>query len=153
MASRSSVLPEKLKHDGWLSGLETAGEIENIERNVYHIFLCLGCLQEAMQSKKECLNIKLMAEQEVVLLRQQLLALRQALARAQADNMRMSKQQENQVSEDPLPSSLLTGSGDRKRHHAACSSHQRPQWESEQTALLAPTSACLLPPSQPRNHG
>lgn len=52
--------------------------------------------KEAMQSKKECLNIKLMAEQEVVLLRQQLLALRQALARAQADNVRMSKQQENQ---------------------------------------------------------
>lgn len=44
-----------------------------------------------MQSKKECLNIKLMAEQEVLLFCQQLLALRQALARAQADNVRICK--------------------------------------------------------------
>ena len=50
-----------------------------------------------MQRKKECLSIKLMAEQEAVLFRQQLLALRQALARAQADNVRMRKQQDNQV--------------------------------------------------------
>ncbi|KAB0401166.1 hypothetical protein E2I00_011376 [Balaenoptera physalus] len=46
--------------------------------------------KEAMQSKRECLNIKLMAEQE-------LLALRQALARAQADNVRICKQQESQA--------------------------------------------------------
>lgn len=44
-----------------------------------------------MQSKKECLNIILMAEQEVLLFCQQLLALRQALARAQADNVRICK--------------------------------------------------------------
>ncbi|XP_057593721.1 coiled-coil domain-containing protein 162-like [Hippopotamus amphibius kiboko] len=53
--------------------------------------------KEALQSKKECLNIKLMAEQEVVLFRQQLSALRQALARAQADNVRMCKQKEGQA--------------------------------------------------------
>ncbi|XP_065767757.1 coiled-coil domain-containing protein 162-like [Muntiacus reevesi] len=53
--------------------------------------------KEAVQTKKECLNIKLMAEQEVVLFRQQLLALRQALARAQADNVKMCRQQENQA--------------------------------------------------------
>ncbi|XP_074224610.1 uncharacterized protein LOC105077107 isoform X7 [Camelus bactrianus] len=53
--------------------------------------------EEAMQSKKECLSIKLMAEHEVTLFRQQLLALRQALARAQADNARVCRQQENQA--------------------------------------------------------
>ncbi|XP_039725921.1 uncharacterized protein LOC120608203 [Pteropus medius] len=53
--------------------------------------------KEAMKNKKECLSIKLMAEQEVVLFRQQLQALRQALARAQADNMRMRKQQDSQA--------------------------------------------------------
>ncbi|KAI4567302.1 hypothetical protein MJG53_008880 [Ovis ammon polii x Ovis aries] len=53
--------------------------------------------KEAVQTKKECLNIKLMAEREVVLFRQQLLALRQALARAQADNVKMCRRQENQA--------------------------------------------------------
>ncbi|XP_055391214.1 coiled-coil domain-containing protein 162-like [Bubalus kerabau] len=53
--------------------------------------------KEAVQRKKECLNIKLMAEREVVLFHQQLLALRQALARAQADNVKMCRQQENQA--------------------------------------------------------
>ncbi|KAB1275600.1 Coiled-coil domain-containing protein 162 [Camelus dromedarius] len=53
--------------------------------------------EEAMQSKKECLSVKLMAEHEVTLFRQQLLALRQALARAQADNARVCRQQENQA--------------------------------------------------------
>ncbi|XP_068841042.1 coiled-coil domain-containing protein 162-like [Capricornis sumatraensis] len=53
--------------------------------------------KEAVQTKKECLNIKLMAEREVALFRQQLLALRQALARAQADNVKMCRQQENQA--------------------------------------------------------
>ncbi|KAM9676053.1 uncharacterized protein ACBT57_004703 [Dama dama] len=53
--------------------------------------------KEAVQTKKECLNIKLMAEKEVVLFRQQLLALRQALARAQADSVKMCRQQENQA--------------------------------------------------------
>uniref|UniRef100_G3SS38 Coiled-coil domain containing 162 n=2 Tax=Loxodonta africana TaxID=9785 RepID=G3SS38_LOXAF len=53
--------------------------------------------KEAIQSKKECLSIKLMAEREVALFRQQLLALRQALARAQGDNVNMWKRQENQV--------------------------------------------------------
>ncbi|XP_015428202.1 PREDICTED: coiled-coil domain-containing protein 162 [Myotis davidii] len=54
-------------------------------------------LTEAAQSKKECVSTKLMAEQEVVLFRQQLLALRQALARAQAHNVRMCEQQESQA--------------------------------------------------------
>ncbi|XP_058590881.1 uncharacterized protein LOC131514658 isoform X3 [Neofelis nebulosa] len=53
--------------------------------------------KEAMQSKKECLSIKLMAEQEAVLFHQQLGVLRQALAGAQAANTRMRKQQENQA--------------------------------------------------------
>lgn len=60
-----------------------------------------------MQSKKECSSIKLMAEQEAVLFHQQLGALRQALARAQAHNTRMRKQQDNQVSEPQNPSSSL----------------------------------------------
>uniref|UniRef100_A0A673U0P3 Coiled-coil domain containing 162 n=1 Tax=Suricata suricatta TaxID=37032 RepID=A0A673U0P3_SURSU len=53
--------------------------------------------EEAMQSKKECVRIRLMAEQEAVLFHQELGALRQALAGAQADNTRMRKQQENQA--------------------------------------------------------
>uniref|UniRef100_A0A8C6RZ87 Coiled-coil domain containing 162 n=1 Tax=Nannospalax galili TaxID=1026970 RepID=A0A8C6RZ87_NANGA len=53
--------------------------------------------KESIQSKKECLGIKLMAEQEVGLLRQQLLAVRQALTRAQTDNMRLWKQQNTQA--------------------------------------------------------
>ncbi|KAK1338126.1 hypothetical protein QTO34_001236 [Cnephaeus nilssonii] len=53
--------------------------------------------KEAAQSKKECVSTKLMAEREVVLFRQQLLALRQALARAQARNVRMCEQQESQA--------------------------------------------------------
>ncbi|XP_006840054.1 PREDICTED: coiled-coil domain-containing protein 162-like [Chrysochloris asiatica] len=53
--------------------------------------------KEVIQSKKECLSTKLMAEREVVLFRQQLLALKQALARAQADNVSMWKQQESQA--------------------------------------------------------
>ena len=60
-----------------------------------------------MQSKKECLSIKLMAEQEAVLFHQQLGVLRQALAGAQAANTRMRKQQDNQVSEHQNPSSSL----------------------------------------------
>uniref|UniRef100_A0A8D2JTY3 Coiled-coil domain-containing protein 162 n=1 Tax=Theropithecus gelada TaxID=9565 RepID=A0A8D2JTY3_THEGE len=53
--------------------------------------------KESIQSKKECLRIKLMAEREVSLFRQQILALRQALARAQADSARMWKQQDSQA--------------------------------------------------------
>ncbi|XP_011831343.1 PREDICTED: coiled-coil domain-containing protein 162 [Mandrillus leucophaeus] len=53
--------------------------------------------KESIQSKKECLRIKLMAEREVGLFRQQILALRQALARAQADSARMWKQQDSQA--------------------------------------------------------
>ncbi|XP_037376091.1 coiled-coil domain-containing protein 162-like [Talpa occidentalis] len=53
--------------------------------------------KEAVQCKKECLSIKLMAEQEEVLFRQQLLALRQALLKAQTNNVRLCKQQDNQA--------------------------------------------------------
>ncbi|XP_006881290.1 PREDICTED: coiled-coil domain-containing protein 162-like [Elephantulus edwardii] len=52
--------------------------------------------EEVIQNKKECLRTKLMAEQEVVLLRQELQALRQALARAQADNISLWRRHENQ---------------------------------------------------------
>lgn len=96
------------------------------KRNSYPTLPCLGCSQEAVQTKKEGLNIKLMAEREVVLFRQQLLALRQALARAHADNVKMCRRQENQVSElrSPPPPSLWTRSGQETRHWAACGSHQ-----------------------------
>uniref|UniRef100_A0A8C9G9V8 Coiled-coil domain-containing protein 162-like n=1 Tax=Piliocolobus tephrosceles TaxID=591936 RepID=A0A8C9G9V8_9PRIM len=53
--------------------------------------------KKSIQSEKECLRIKLMAEREVGLFRQQILALRQALARAQADSARMWKQQDSQA--------------------------------------------------------
>ncbi|KAG8522115.1 Coiled-coil domain-containing protein 162, partial [Galemys pyrenaicus] len=53
--------------------------------------------KEAVRSKKECLSIKLMAEREGALFRQQLLALRQALAKAQTDNLRLCKQQDDQA--------------------------------------------------------
>uniref|UniRef100_A0A8C6EUI7 Coiled-coil domain-containing protein 162-like n=1 Tax=Marmota marmota marmota TaxID=9994 RepID=A0A8C6EUI7_MARMA len=53
--------------------------------------------KESIRSKKECLRIKLMAEQEAGLFGQQLLALRQALASAQADNARMRKRQDDQA--------------------------------------------------------
>nr|XP_040139111.1 uncharacterized protein LOC101969599 isoform X5 [Ictidomys tridecemlineatus] len=53
--------------------------------------------KESIRSKKECLRIKLMAEREAGLFRQQLLALRQALASAQADNARMRKRQDDQA--------------------------------------------------------
>ncbi|KAM6181754.1 uncharacterized protein O8D03_000195 [Erethizon dorsatum] len=53
--------------------------------------------KESIQSKKEYLSIKLMAEREAGLFRQHLLALRQALARAQADNARLWEQQDKQA--------------------------------------------------------
>ncbi|OBS78546.1 hypothetical protein A6R68_19055, partial [Neotoma lepida] len=53
--------------------------------------------KESIHSKKECLRIKLMAEQEVSLLRQQLLAVRQALAKAQTDNRKLWRQQDTQA--------------------------------------------------------
>ncbi|XP_063110059.1 centrosomal protein CEP57L1 isoform X4 [Cavia porcellus] len=53
--------------------------------------------KESIQSKKECSRIKLMAEQEASLFRQQLLALRQALARARADNERLWRQLNKQA--------------------------------------------------------
>lgn len=59
-----------------------------------------------MQSKKECLHVKLMAEREASLFRQQLLALRQALARAQADNTWLREQQNKQVPRPQTSSSL-----------------------------------------------
>ncbi|XP_051020197.1 uncharacterized protein LOC127205081 [Acomys russatus] len=53
--------------------------------------------KESVHSQKECLRVKLMAEQEVELLHQQLLAARQALAKAQADNRKLWWQQGTQA--------------------------------------------------------
>ncbi|KAL6091495.1 hypothetical protein STEG23_032306, partial [Scotinomys teguina] len=49
--------------------------------------------QESIHSRRECVKTKLMAEQEVSLLRQQLLAVRQALADAQAANRKLCREQ------------------------------------------------------------
>uniref|UniRef100_A0A8C4WHW8 Coiled-coil domain-containing protein 162 n=1 Tax=Gopherus evgoodei TaxID=1825980 RepID=A0A8C4WHW8_9SAUR len=48
--------------------------------------------KEALQNKEECLNAKMLAEQEVLLFHQQLVAIRKALAKSQADNERLKKQ-------------------------------------------------------------
>ncbi|XP_074751171.1 coiled-coil domain-containing protein 162-like [Athene noctua] len=48
--------------------------------------------KEALQNKKECLNAKMMAEQEVTSLQGQLLSVRKALAKSQADNDKLKKQ-------------------------------------------------------------
>ncbi|KAM7171725.1 coiled-coil domain-containing protein 162-like [Macrochelys suwanniensis] len=53
--------------------------------------------KEALQNKEECLNAKMLAEQEVLLFRQQLVAVRKALAKSQADNERLKKQLDKQV--------------------------------------------------------
>ncbi|KAK7808525.1 hypothetical protein U0070_003162 [Myodes glareolus] len=53
--------------------------------------------KESIHSHRECLRIKLMAEQEVGLLRQQLRAARQALAKAQTDNRKLWRQQDTQA--------------------------------------------------------
>uniref|UniRef100_A0A8C3S8N3 Coiled-coil domain-containing protein 162 n=1 Tax=Chelydra serpentina TaxID=8475 RepID=A0A8C3S8N3_CHESE len=52
--------------------------------------------KEALQNKEECLNAKMLAEQEVLLFRQQLVAVRKALAKSQADNERLKKQLDKQ---------------------------------------------------------
>lgn len=90
------------------SGLEMLMKLKLWKGNLFPMSLGLGRSQEALQSKKECLSVQLMADQEVVLLRQQLRALRQALARAQADNARMVRQHDNQVSEPQEPSPSLS---------------------------------------------
>ncbi|XP_009461638.1 PREDICTED: coiled-coil domain-containing protein 162-like [Nipponia nippon] len=51
--------------------------------------------KEALQNKKECLNAKMMAEQEVTLFRGQLTSVRKALAKSQADNDKLKKQERN----------------------------------------------------------
>ncbi|NXL33540.1 CC162 protein, partial [Glaucidium brasilianum] len=48
--------------------------------------------KEALQNKKECLNAKMMAEQEVTSLQGQLRSVRKALAKSQADNDKLKKQ-------------------------------------------------------------
>uniref|UniRef100_A0A4X2KWR7 Coiled-coil domain containing 162 n=2 Tax=Vombatus ursinus TaxID=29139 RepID=A0A4X2KWR7_VOMUR len=52
--------------------------------------------KEATQSKKNYLRIKIMAEHKTILLQQQLLALRKALAKSQAENLKMEKQLDEQ---------------------------------------------------------
>ncbi|XP_040584075.1 uncharacterized protein LOC101831404 isoform X2 [Mesocricetus auratus] len=53
--------------------------------------------KESIHSQRECLRIKFMAEQEVGLLHQQLLAARQALAKAHTDNRTLRRQQDTQA--------------------------------------------------------
>ncbi|KAM9156376.1 coiled-coil domain-containing protein 162-like [Pangshura tecta] len=53
--------------------------------------------KEALQNKEECVTAKMLAEQEVLLFRQQLVAIRKALAKSQADNERLKKQLDKQV--------------------------------------------------------
>ncbi|NXX75937.1 CC162 protein, partial [Urocolius indicus] len=48
--------------------------------------------KEALQYKRECLNAKMMAEQEVTLLQGQLMSVRRALEKSQADNEKLNKQ-------------------------------------------------------------
>ncbi|NXV45796.1 CC162 protein, partial [Uria aalge] len=48
--------------------------------------------KEALQNKKECLNAKMMAEQEVTSFQGQLTSVRKALAKSQADNDKLKKQ-------------------------------------------------------------
>ncbi|XP_075353274.1 coiled-coil domain-containing protein 162-like [Mycteria americana] len=48
--------------------------------------------KEALQNKKECLNAEMMAEQEVTAFQGQLVSVRKALAKSQADNDKLKKQ-------------------------------------------------------------
>ncbi|NXK51292.1 CC162 protein, partial [Chauna torquata] len=48
--------------------------------------------KEALQNKKECLNAKMMAEQEVTSFQGQLTSIRKALVKSQADNDKLKKQ-------------------------------------------------------------
>uniref|UniRef100_A0A7M4E030 Coiled-coil domain containing 162 n=1 Tax=Crocodylus porosus TaxID=8502 RepID=A0A7M4E030_CROPO len=52
--------------------------------------------KEALQNKKECLTAKMMAEQEVTLFHEQLVAVRKALARSEAENEKLQKQLDQQ---------------------------------------------------------
>ncbi|XP_009324699.1 PREDICTED: coiled-coil domain-containing protein 162-like [Pygoscelis adeliae] len=56
----------------------------------------LGSEEEALQNKKECLNAKMMAEQEVTSLQDQLMSVRKALAKSRADNDKLKKQRHEQ---------------------------------------------------------
>uniref|UniRef100_A0A8D0GF26 Coiled-coil domain-containing protein 162-like n=1 Tax=Sphenodon punctatus TaxID=8508 RepID=A0A8D0GF26_SPHPU len=56
----------------------------------------LVSFQEAIQNKTKSLNAKMMAEQEVILFRQQLGAVKKALAQSQAENERLKKQLDKQ---------------------------------------------------------
>uniref|UniRef100_UPI00398EB9BA uncharacterized protein isoform X2 n=1 Tax=Pristiophorus japonicus TaxID=55135 RepID=UPI00398EB9BA len=57
---------------------------------------CTALEQEVIKIKKDYLNIKMLAEEEVVLLRQQLIALRKALSRSQSENEKMKKELEKE---------------------------------------------------------
>ncbi|GCB81737.1 hypothetical protein scyTo_0021452, partial [Scyliorhinus torazame] len=52
--------------------------------------------QEVIKVKKDYLHIKMVAEEEVVLLRQQLTALREALSRSQSENEKMKSELEKE---------------------------------------------------------
>ncbi|XP_009892174.1 PREDICTED: coiled-coil domain-containing protein 162-like [Charadrius vociferus] len=53
--------------------------------------------KEALQNKKECLNAKMMAEQEVTSFQGQLASVRKALAKSQAENDKLKKQLHKQI--------------------------------------------------------
>ncbi|XP_064412378.1 coiled-coil domain-containing protein 162 [Latimeria chalumnae] len=48
--------------------------------------------REAVKNKKDCLSVKMIAEEEVILLRQQLVAVRKALAQSQSEYEKMKQQ-------------------------------------------------------------
>ncbi|XP_067884691.1 coiled-coil domain-containing protein 162-like [Heterodontus francisci] len=57
---------------------------------------CTALEQEVIKVKKDYLNIKMLAEEEAVLLRQQLAALRKALSRSLSENEKMKKELEKE---------------------------------------------------------
>ncbi|XP_051881404.1 coiled-coil domain-containing protein 162-like [Pristis pectinata] len=57
---------------------------------------CAALEQEVIQIKKDYLNIKMLAEEEEVLLRQQLMALRKALSRSTSENEKIKKDLEKE---------------------------------------------------------
>ncbi|XP_032877987.1 coiled-coil domain-containing protein 162-like [Amblyraja radiata] len=57
---------------------------------------CTALEQEGIQSKKDYLNVKMLAEEEKVVLQQQLVALRRALCRSQSENERIKNELEKE---------------------------------------------------------
>ncbi|XP_055490902.1 coiled-coil domain-containing protein 162-like [Leucoraja erinacea] len=57
---------------------------------------CTALEQEGVQSKKDYLNVKMLAEEEKVVLQQQLVALRRSLCRSQSENERLKNEMEKE---------------------------------------------------------